>query len=65
MLTDRHYFLLAVVIYGFSAIYSVFLWRKGFRTHDRVNYGLLLAGFCPAFKGHAHARADLQSLPCQ
>jgi HemX protein len=45
MLTDRHYFLLAVVIYGFSAIYSVFLWRKGFRTHDRVNYGLLLAGF--------------------
>lgn len=26
-------------------IYSVFLWRKGFRTGDRVNYGLLLAGF--------------------
>ncbi len=50
MLTDRHYFLLAVVIYGFSAIYSVFLWRKGFRTHDRVNYGLLLAGFIPHFK---------------
>src|SRR5207237_705911 len=32
----------AVVFYGLSAIYSVFLWRKGFRQHDRVNYGLLL-----------------------
>jgi HemX protein len=50
MFTDRHYFLLAVVIYGLSAIYSVFLWRKGFRTHDRVNYGLLLAGFALQFK---------------
>lgn len=26
-------------------IYSVFLWRKGFRTDDRVNYILLLTGF--------------------
>ena len=26
-------------------IYSVFLWRKGFRQHDRVNYVLLLIGF--------------------
>jgi HemX protein len=50
MLTARHYFLLAVVLYGLSAIYSVFLWRKGFRTHDRVNYGLLLAGFILHFK---------------
>lgn len=25
--------------------YSVFLWRKGFRTHDRVNYSLLLVAF--------------------
>jgi HemX protein len=44
-LTDRHYFLLAVMIYGVSAIYSLFLWRKGFRGHDYVNYGLLFAGF--------------------
>jgi ABC-type transport system involved in cytochrome c biogenesis permease subunit len=43
--TDRHYFLLAVVFYGLSTVYSVFLWRKGFRRHDYVNYGLLLAGF--------------------
>jgi HemX protein len=42
--TDRHFFLLAVIIYGASAVYSLFLWRKGFREDDRVNYGLLLAG---------------------
>ncbi|HEV2692875.1 MAG TPA: cytochrome c biogenesis protein CcsA [Verrucomicrobiae bacterium] len=41
--TDRHIFLLAVVFYGVSSAYSVFLWRKGFRTDDRVNYFLLLA----------------------
>jgi len=34
--------LVAVIIYGASAIYSVFLWRKGFRRDDRVNYVLLL-----------------------
>ncbi len=27
-------------------VYSVFLWRKGFRRDSHVNYGLLLAGFC-------------------
>lgn len=26
-------------------VYSVFLWRKGFRTHDHVNYFLLLVAF--------------------
>ena len=41
-LPGRNYFLAAVVFYGLSAIYSVFLWRKGFRQADRVNYGLLL-----------------------
>ena len=43
--TDRHCFLLAVAIYGASAVYSVFLWRKGFRKDDHVNYFLLLAAF--------------------
>jgi len=42
--TDRHFFLLAVIAYGVSAVYSLFLWRKGFREHDRVNYAILLAG---------------------
>jgi ABC-type transport system involved in cytochrome c biogenesis permease subunit len=43
--TDRHFFLLAVAVYGASAVYSVLLWRKGFRQDDHVNYFLLLAAF--------------------
>ncbi|MGH7940159.1 MAG: cytochrome C assembly family protein [Limisphaerales bacterium] len=43
--TDRHFFLLAVIIYGLSSMYSVFLWRKGFRKDDRANYFLILAAF--------------------
>ena len=39
---DRHLFLLAVAIYGFSVLYSVFLWRKGFRQDNLVNYLVLL-----------------------
>ena len=34
------------MVYGISTIYSVFLWRKGFRRDDYVNYLLLLLGFC-------------------
>lgn len=44
-LTDRHFFLLAVAVYGLSTLYSVFLWRRGFRHHDRAGYLLLLAAF--------------------
>jgi HemX protein len=43
--TDRHFFLLAVIVYGLSMIYSIFLWRNGFRRDDHVNYLLLLLGF--------------------
>src|ERR1039457_3408331 len=43
--TDRHFFLLAVAFYGLSTVYSVFLWRKGFRKDDHANYFLLLAAF--------------------
>lgn len=42
---DRHLFALAVIVYGLSMVYSVFLWRKGFRQDNRVNYWLLLAAF--------------------
>ena len=42
--TDRHGFLLAVFFYGVATLYSVFLWRKGFRRDDWVNYFLLAAG---------------------
>ena len=37
--------MLAVVLYGLSTIYSVFLWRRGFRKDDRINYILLLTAF--------------------
>ena len=43
--SDRHFFALAVVLYGVSTIYSVFLWRKGFRRDDHVNYLVLLGAF--------------------
>lgn len=43
--TDRHFFLLAVVLYGASLLYSVFLWRKGFREDNRNNYLILLVAF--------------------
>jgi ABC-type uncharacterized transport system permease subunit len=42
---DRHFFLIAVIIYGVSVLYSVFLWRKGFRRDNWVNYFLLLTAF--------------------
>jgi HemX protein len=34
-----------VAVYGCSMVYSVFLWRKGFRKDNRINYILLLLGF--------------------
>jgi HemX protein len=43
--SDRHFFLLAVAVYGLSMAYSLFLWRKEFRRDDFVNYFLLLLGF--------------------
>ncbi len=43
--TDRHLFLLAVAVYGLSMIYSIFLWRKGFRRDDFINYGILAVAF--------------------
>jgi HemX protein len=43
---DRNLALIAVGIYGASMIYSIFLWRRGFRQDDRINYFLLLIGFC-------------------
>jgi ABC-type uncharacterized transport system permease subunit len=42
--TDRHCFLLAVLFYGAATVYSVFLWRKGFRRDDWTNYILLAVG---------------------
>lgn len=36
---------MAVIIYGISTVYSVFLWRKGFRQHNHINYSLLFFAF--------------------
>lgn len=36
--------MLAVVFYGVSTLYAVFLGRRGFRQDNRLNYWLLLAG---------------------
>jgi ABC-type transport system involved in cytochrome c biogenesis permease subunit len=45
-LSDRGFFGLAVMIYGLSAVYSIFLWKKGFQHHNRVNYVLMAIGLC-------------------
>jgi ABC-type transport system involved in cytochrome c biogenesis permease subunit len=44
-LADRRFFELAVLLYGLSTIYTIFLWRQGFRRDNRVNYLLLAGGF--------------------
>jgi ABC-type uncharacterized transport system permease subunit len=65
--TDRHCFMLAVVVYGLSMVYSVFLWRKDFRKDDHVNYLLLLTGFAVhtlamALRGFSLARCPVNNL---
>jgi ABC-type uncharacterized transport system permease subunit len=44
-LADRHLFAIAVFLYGVSTLYSIFLYRKGFRSHNRATYILLLVAF--------------------
>ena len=44
-LADRQLFVVAVILYGVSALHTVFLWRRGFQRHDHITYGLLLGGF--------------------
>lgn len=45
LLTDRQCFAIAVVLYGISAVYSIFLLRREVRKHNRLNYFLLLSAF--------------------
>src|SRR5882757_2546063 len=61
--TDRHCFLLAVIFYGLSTIYSVFLWRKGFRRDEWVNYFLLAAGVALHTLAMTKRGLTLQSCP--
>lgn len=65
--TDRQLFALAVSFYGLSTLYSVFLWRRGFQQDNRVNYFLLLGGFClnvtaMLARGLSFARCPVNSL---
>lgn len=43
--SDRDCFAIAVVLYGVSAAYSIFLLRREIRQHNRLNYFALLAAF--------------------
>lgn len=61
--TDRHSFLLAVMFYGACTIYSLFLWRKGFRRDDWVNYGLLAVGVALHTLALTKRGLSLQSCP--
>jgi HemX protein len=61
-LTDRNWFLLAVLTYGVSMIYSLFLWRKGFREDNRINYALLALAF--VFHTTAMARRGIEFTRC-
>lgn len=61
--TDRHCFLLAVTFYGLSTIYSAFLWRKGFRRDEWVNYCLLAAGVALHTLAMTKRGLTLQSCP--
>jgi HemX protein len=64
---DKRYFLLAVVVYGISMVYSVFLWRKQFRQDNHVNYLLLLLAFglhttAMALRGFSLQRCPVSNL---
>lgn len=61
--TDRHCFLLAVTFYGLSTLYSVFLWRKGFRRDEWVNYLLLAGGVAMHTLAMAQRGLTLHSCP--
>lgn len=45
LLSDRSFFAMAVAVYGLSMVYSIRLWRRGFRQDNRVNYVLLVIAF--------------------
>ena len=55
--------MLAVIAYGVSTVYSLFLWRKGFRERDLVNYGVLLGGLILQTKAMFMRGLTLQECP--
>ena len=61
--TDRHFFLLACICYAAGTLHAVFLWRRGFRRDNHVNYALLTAGFLLHFAALARRGLTLQTCP--
>lgn len=58
---------MAVVLYGLSTLYGVFVWRRGFRQDDRVCLLILLAGLAchitsMAMRGVSFARCPVSNL---
>ncbi len=52
-----------MLLYGVSTLYSVFLWRKGFRRDDHINYLLLLGAFALHTTSMAKRGFDLNHCP--
>jgi len=61
--TDRHCFLLAVACYGVATVYSLFLWRRGFRRDEWANYLMVAAGVALHTLAMAKRGMTLQSCP--
>lgn len=66
-MSDRQCFAIAVVLYGISAVYSIFLLRREIRRHNRINYLLLLLAFCAhtaalMLNGFSLARCPINTL---
>lgn len=58
---------MAVVLYGLSTLYGVFVWRRGFRQDDRVCLLIVLAGLAchitsMALRGVSFARCPVTNL---
>lgn len=65
--SDRNWFGSAVVVYGISTVYSIFLFRKGFRRDNLINYALLFSAFClhtaaMALRGFSLQRCPINNL---
>lgn len=43
-LPDKEWFVLAVFCYGLAAVYSIFVFRRGFQKDNWITYGLIVAG---------------------
>ena len=61
--TDRNLFFLALWLYAAGTLHAVFLWRKGFRRDDHVNYALLLGGFLLHFAALIRRGLTFQTCP--